>query len=50
MGAARRLYDHKGDGADDFGAYENENLAYRPQHAGTVAQLKAELHAHWPTA
>ena len=31
------------------GAYENENLAYQPQYASTVAQLREELHAHWPT-
>ena len=32
------------------GAYETENLAYRPEYADVVAQLKEELHEHWPTA
>ena len=41
------LYDHDGDNANSFGDFENENLALRADHKDVVAQLHAELVAHW---
>ena len=38
---------HKGDGANSFGQFEFENLAYKPEYAATVLALRAELHANW---
>ena len=33
--------------ADCFDCYENENLAYRPEHAGLVQQLSAQREDLW---
>jgi hypothetical protein len=41
------LYDHLGDGADNFDAFENENLALRADHTGVVAQLHQQLVTTW---
>ena len=41
------LYSHHGDGANSFGLYEQENLAYKPEYAQTVLELRAELHSNW---
>eukprot|EP00937_MAST-01D_sp_MAST-1D-sp2_P000726 g726.t1 len=41
------LYDHEGDGADQFDQFENENLAYRADHADVVRQLHQQLVASW---
>ena len=44
------LYSHKGDEANTFGTFENENLAYQPQYKATVTSLREELRDHWRTA
>ena len=41
------LYDHEGDGSNSFGAFENENLALRNDHADVVAELHSQLTSNW---
>ena len=43
--AGVELYDHSSGKPACFDCTENVNLAADPKHAGTVAQLKAQLHA-----
>jgi hypothetical protein len=45
--AGVELYTHKGDAGDCFDCFENENLAYKPEWASTVAALSKQLRAGW---
>eukprot|EP01065_Artemidia_motanka_P017535 TRINITY_DN2098_c0_g1_i1.p1 TRINITY_DN2098_c0_g1~~TRINITY_DN2098_c0_g1_i1.p1 ORF type:complete len:645 (+),score=198.09 TRINITY_DN2098_c0_g1_i1:62-1936(+) len=50
MPNATELYDHRGDtgkGVTVFDDFENENLAFKPEHAGTVSQLSKQLRAFY---
>ena len=45
--AGQELYSHDGDVGDCFDCFENENLAYKPEYAATVAELSKQLRAGW---
>jgi len=44
------LYDHSTDTSETFGDFENENLAYLPEHEATVEELHQRLRSVWVPA
>jgi hypothetical protein len=47
--AGEELYSHVGDKNDDYDAFENENLAMKPEHKSTRDELWAMVRARFDT-
>ena len=41
------LYSHRGDTESDFDLFENENLAYKPEHASVIKAMHQLVIKQW---